>query len=79
VPEFLLRYPLRTEAVLPRVLGPVMLVHGSEDQLIPLTHSVVLLRLAPKARLAMIPGAAHNDLQDFSTYRDILRESLDRL
>ena len=80
VPGWVLRYPLRTDAVLPRVGSPIFLVHGEEDTLIPPRHSEALLALAgAKARLLKVPRAGHNDVQDFDLYLDGLRAELARL
>ena len=76
VPAAVLRYPLRTDQALPRVHGSVLLLHGERDTLIAPVHSQRLLRLAPAARLVMVPGAAHNDLQRFSAYSDALAVAL---
>jgi pimeloyl-ACP methyl ester carboxylesterase len=79
VPSFLLRYPLRTDAALPRVTSPVLLLHGEHDELIPLAHAEALRALAPRARLLVVPGAAHGDLQDFDSYRDAIAAALKAL
>ena len=76
VPGALLRYPLRTDLDLPRIAGPVLLIHGDHDPLIAPQHSTALLPLARHGRLAIIPGAAHNDLQDFEAYRSVVRLAL---
>ena len=76
VPAAVLRYPLRTDQALPRVHGSVLLLHGERDTLIAPVHSQRLLRLAPAARLVIVPGAAHNDLQRFSAYSDALAVAL---
>jgi uncharacterized protein len=47
VPAAVLRYPLRTDLVLPQVQGPVLLAHGAQDGLIPPAHSLALQKLAP--------------------------------
>jgi uncharacterized protein len=76
VPPAVLRYPLRTDAAMPRIQGPVLLVHGGRDKLIPPHHSLALQALAPQARLLLVPEAAHNDVQTFDVYLDTLRASL---
>ena len=76
VPGFALRYPLRTDLALPRIEGPVLLIHGDHDPLIAPRHSAVLLPLAQHGRLEIIPGGAHNDLQDFESYREAVRKAL---
>jgi len=76
VPGALLRYPLRTDQALPRVRGPVLLVHGERDTLIEPSHSQRLQALMPAARLVTVPGAGHNDLQLFPAYSDALAVAL---
>ncbi len=76
VPAAVLRYPLRTDERLPRVQGPLMLVHGDRDTLIPIAHSERLQALVPQARLLRVPGAAHGDIQSFPVYLDGLRGAL---
>ncbi len=76
VPQAVLRYPLRTDAALARIQGPVLLVHGERDSLIPPANSQRLQALLPRARLLRVPQAAHNDLQDFPVYLDGLAAAL---
>ncbi len=76
VPSAVLRYPLRTDVVLPRIKGPVLLAHGDLDTLIPLSHSQNLQRAMPAARLVVVPGAGHNDLQKFEVYLAAVRSAM---
>jgi alpha-beta hydrolase superfamily lysophospholipase len=68
VPGALLRYPLTTDAWIGRVAAPVLLVHGEHDDLIDPVHSRRLQALVPSAKLLLVPGAGHNDLQLFPAY-----------
>lgn len=79
LPRSILRYPLRTEDDVPRIASPVLLVHGDRDPLIDIAHSRDLLSRSPRATLLEVPGAAHNDVQDFPVYLDGLRAALDAL
>jgi pimeloyl-ACP methyl ester carboxylesterase len=79
VPGLALRYPLRTEDDLARIRGPVWLVHGDQDTLIAPHHSAALREKLPQARLLLVPGAGHNDLQRFEVYLEGLAEELRRL
>jgi hypothetical protein len=79
VPAALLRYPLRTDALIGRIQRPVVLVHGERDTLIPPSHSQALLQAAHQAREVLIPGAAHGDLQDFEDYRRAIADALSAL
>jgi alpha-beta hydrolase superfamily lysophospholipase len=76
VPGALLRYPLRTDLALPRIQGPVWMVHGARDTLIPLSHAQRLLAASPRAKLQVLPEAGHNNLQDVADYSKGLLEAL---
>lgn len=76
VPATVLRYPLRTDQALPGVRGPVLLIHGELDTLIAPASSQALLLRAPQARLVIVAGAGHNDLQRFGAYGDALAQAL---
>jgi len=78
VPSALLRYPLRTDLALSRIVGPVWMAHGELDMLIPLQHAERLLARSPQARLLRVVGAGHADIQEFEAYLDGLRGALRR-
>lgn len=70
-PEWLLRYPLRTDRVIGSVKSPILLVHGTEDRLIPAANSERLRSLTqPPADLLLIQGAGHNNIHEFPAYLD---------
>ena len=79
VPQAIMRYPLRTDEVIARIRSPLLLIHGERDPLIAPTHSDALKALAPHATVARIPGAAHNDLQEFDDYLNTFARALDAL
>jgi uncharacterized protein len=79
VPAALLRYPLRTDELLGRIRTPVVLIHGERDELIPVAHSQALQAIAPAARLVVLPGAAHGDLQEFESYLQAVSAQLQAL
>jgi uncharacterized protein len=76
VPGALLRYPLQTESHLPRIGGPVLLVHAEKDRLIGGHHLRRLQQVLPNARVLVVPGAGHNDLHESPVYRQELRSAL---
>ena len=78
VPGGLLRYPLRTDLALARVQGPVWLVHGQLDDLIPPQHSLDLHKVSPQADLLLLPDAAHGDIHVFPAYLDAFSRVLAR-
>jgi fermentation-respiration switch protein FrsA (DUF1100 family) len=79
VPSALLRYPLATDAAVARLGTPLLLVHGERDDMIPAHHAEALKRAQPQARLHIVKGAGHNDLQAFDDYLAVLRSALDAL
>jgi hypothetical protein len=79
VPSALLRYPLATDELLPRLSMPALLLHGERDSVIPLSHSQALQRVDPRTRLHIVKGADHNDLEAFDDYHRVLRSALDAL
>ena len=76
VPRLVLRYPMRTDRLITNIRGPVLLIHGENDPLIAPGHSEALKALAPGATLARIPGAGHNDLQEFDAYLTTFAKAL---
>ncbi|GAB2940814.1 alpha/beta fold hydrolase [Hymenobacter coalescens] len=77
VPGFLVRYPLRTYAVLPRVAAPVVLFHGEQDEVIyPGSSRKLRALLKPTDRLVLLPGAGHNGMTDHPDYQRVLRDLL---
>lgn len=79
VPRRLLRYRLETFRDVGRIEGPVLLLHGDYDALIPYSHSERLQQVAPEARLVCIHGAAHGDVQGFPEYVDAVARGLAQL
>ena len=75
-PGALLRYPLRTDEQIGRIRGPLLLLHGERDTLIPPSHSEALRARAPRARLVLVPGGGHNDLQLFDSYLNAVSDAL---
>jgi uncharacterized protein len=77
VPGWILKYPLRTDAIIGEVKSPVLLVHGTRDELIPLSDSEQLRSLARSpVELLVVDGAGHNDIQRFPAYLDGLAARL---
>ena len=81
VPQQVLRYPLHTLTHAAKLLGPVMLIHGDKDELIPIHHSEQLCSAMGKAKaeLLRVTGAGHSDVHQFPTVRKALMSALGRL
>jgi len=76
-PGWILKYPLRTDTIIGDVKSPILLIHGSDDKLIPLAHSQRLEALARSpVELLVVPGAGHNDIHKFPVYLDGLATRL---
>jgi alpha-beta hydrolase superfamily lysophospholipase len=76
-PEWILKYPLRTDAIIGEVKSPVLLIHGTRDALLPLADSEHLRTLARSpVELLVVDGAGHNDIQQFPAYLDGLAARL---
>jgi uncharacterized protein len=56
------RDPFDTEAKAPAIAVPVLIVHGSDDALIPVGMGRRLAKIFPRATLEVLEGAHHNDL-----------------
>ena len=57
--RLLLKDRYENAAKLPRVAAPVLVLHGTEDTLIPASQGKALARAAKRARLVLMPGAGH--------------------
>lgn len=79
LPAVILRYPLATCEAAAHIQGPVLLLHGERDALIPITQSERLLDAVPRARLVRVASAAHGDIHQFEEYKIELRRALDAL
>lgn len=60
MPELLVRHPFRTDAVLKSFTKPVLIFHGTEDEIIPVSHGRALAAIRPDATFIESPGG-HND------------------
>lgn len=75
--RFVLRYHLRTDKWIKRVLCATYIIHGSRDRLIPISQSMALRELNPKrVTLITIPGGGHNNLPSFPEYHNFIRDIL---
>lgn len=62
LPGFLVRDPFDNLDALRAYPGPVLIVHGERDEIIPAEHARALHAAAPRSRLALEP-CGHNDCQ----------------
>ncbi len=75
--RFILRYQIRTDQFVKQVSGPVYIIHGNKDRLIPITNSKKLVAIDPEnISLLEVDGAGHNNLPDFEEYHSFIYEKL---
>ncbi len=79
LPSAINRYPMHSDAWLPAVKRPVLILHGDQDGVIPLGQGQALARLQPAAKMVVVPGAGHNDLQRFAVYLDAISAAMNAL
>jgi uncharacterized protein len=76
-PEFLLRFPLRTDQFMVKVQAPVLIFHGTDDTVVPF-ESGVLLRglLKPGDKFHAIHGGTHRDIPWRADVLKLLKKDL---
>jgi len=72
-PSLYLRFRFNNLKKIATIPCPVVLLHGTKDELIPASHSQKLLKAIPgKKKLFLINGGGHNDLNIFEEYKSFL-------
>ncbi|XP_012720240.1 alpha/beta hydrolase domain-containing protein 17A [Fundulus heteroclitus] len=57
-----------------KITSPVLIIHGTEDEVIDFSHGLALYERCPKAVEPLwVEGAGHNDIELYSQYLDRLR------
>lgn len=57
---------------------PVLILHGKEDQLIPLAEAEAMAAAIPRAKLVIVPGAGHlPNLEQPEIFNDAVRDFLE--
>ena len=74
MPSILVLDPFDNVELVSRYEGPILIVHGTDDQLIPVAHAEALHQAAPNSELLLLPGG-HND---FPRDWDALMVEIDR-
>jgi hypothetical protein len=62
--RLLMRDRFDSVALAPQIEVPVLILHGTADEVIPFALGQRLSQAFPKAFLVAIPGGHHNDLWD---------------
>lgn len=76
--SWFLKYNFPTYQFIPKVKCPIVIVHGTADEMIGYDNSVRLSELAKPEQLRFIPisGGGHNDLESTSEYNKALDDNL---
>ncbi|HIN79503.1 MAG TPA: alpha/beta hydrolase [Planctomycetes bacterium] len=76
----LLRIGLDNSSRIGSITCPLLVLHGEEDEMVPLEQALEVHRLAPEPkRLVVIPGGRHNDSRQSGVALDAVREFLAEL
>lgn len=77
---FLLRFPLRSDEVIPQVDNKMVVFHGTRDRVIPYPSALKLFEKAGSTNKLMvtIPRGRHNDLAKYALFREKMHEFLSK-
>jgi uncharacterized protein len=76
-PSLYLKYSFNNVKKINQVKSPVIFVHGTNDTLIPSSHSEYLYQIFNgRKKLILVSKGEHNDLNSFEEYHHFLREVL---
>ncbi|UOF00872.1 alpha/beta hydrolase [Bdellovibrio reynosensis] len=72
VPSFLIRYAFRSDEWLSLSQGKILILHGTEDSIVPYSQGLKLSQVptAQALKFVTIQGGDHNNLSDFEEYWD---------
>lgn len=72
-PSLYIRYSFNSLKKIGAIPCPVILLHGTKDELIPVAHSQKLMKsITGEKKLFLIEGGGHNDLNAFEGYKKFL-------
>ncbi|MFC4722300.1 alpha/beta hydrolase [Geojedonia litorea] len=76
--ESLLKYRFPTNEFIQSVECPILIVHGTDDDVVPLSSGEKLLKEASKQKIKFvkIEGGRHNNLNEFDAYHQAIDEVL---
>ncbi|XGC80420.1 alpha/beta hydrolase [Bdellovibrio bacteriovorus] len=81
VPSFLVRYKFRSDEWLPLSQGKILILHGTEDSIVPFSQGMKLAQIptAQPLKFVTIEGGDHNNLSDHQMYWDEVQNFLQTL
>ncbi len=77
--KWLIRYNLETNEYFKQVTAPITVMHGTDDELIPLPNAVRLLSsMKPTDAFYVVPGGHHNTLPEYKLYHSVVDSVMSR-
>lgn len=77
IPGSLLQFKFENDRYLKKYDGPIFIIHGTEDEVIPFAHSEKLSEILPAVKKFMkVPGGHHNDLESRIEHHKFLDQIL---
>lgn len=68
-------HPFGSIEKISKITSPVLIIHGTEDEVIDFSHGLALFERCPKAVEPLwVDGAGHNDIELYSQYLERLRK-----
>lgn len=71
--SWLSKYEFPNNKYMTKMIPPVTIFHGTDDEVIPYSQARRLAALSPKARLITIEDGGHNNLAEFEKFRAEVR------
>lgn len=68
VPGFLVKHPYRTDKVLPAMGIPVLILHSTDDEIVPYSHGRKLHELTPGSQFVDLSGSHNSALASLPQY-----------
>lgn len=78
-PAFLVRYDLDNQKNIKDLTVPVLMIHGTEDSVIPYSQSQILHHNYPKIEFVTIEGGDHNNLYEYPQYWEAVENFTKRI
>ena len=79
VPLFLLRFRFPSDEWILKTKAPILVLHGTEDEVIPFAQGQRLAAMKPGSHFVAIDGGHHNDLAAYEEFWEALRQFLSEL
>jgi pimeloyl-ACP methyl ester carboxylesterase len=68
VPPVLVTNPFRTDAVVPSLAAPILILHATADEIVPVADGRALATLNPQARIVELEGSHNSGLSSQRAY-----------